>query len=321
MRSGAQTLMLLVAPLNVPILRALANGPKRQSEFLSESEFPAQSTLRTQLKRLAAVGAVTRHRCNAFPGALEHGLTKSGRELLLVTDTLERWLGIAPDTPIAIGTGAARAAVKALTQAWSTTMLRALAASPLSLTELDALIAPLSYPALQRRLSDLRLAGLVRALQTADRGRPYTLTDWAREGMAPLIAAALTERRGNSGGSAPIGRIEAETAILLSLPLVQLRGRQSGVCLLTIEPSTPNGRCSDVAVAVADDGISWSAPSAGRSDARLFGPPSAWLEAMAERNLENLEFNGKRALGEEILASMHRVLFGGLNQLDLDGTR
>ena len=49
-------------------------------------------------------------------------------------------------------------------------MMRALAARPLSLTELDSLISDLSYPALERRLSSMRIAGLVEA-QPSQRGR------------------------------------------------------------------------------------------------------------------------------------------------------
>ena len=42
-------------------------------------------------------------------------------------------------------------------------MMRALAARPMSLTELDSGITELSYPALERRLSSMRIAGLVEA--------------------------------------------------------------------------------------------------------------------------------------------------------------
>ena len=95
-----------------------------------------------------------------------------GRELLEVAERLELWLAQAPDGPISLESGAAKGAVKALVDGWGSTMMRALAARPLSLTELDGIIADLSYPALERRLSSMRMAGLVEAAAEQGLGHP-----------------------------------------------------------------------------------------------------------------------------------------------------
>ena len=68
-----------------------------------------------------------------------------------------------PDGPISLESGAAKGAVKALVDGWGSTMMGALAARPLSLTELESLISGLRYPALERWLSSMRIAGLVEA--------------------------------------------------------------------------------------------------------------------------------------------------------------
>ena len=58
----------------------------------------------------------------------------------------------APEGPLALGSSTAKSAIKALVEGWGTNMIRALAARPLSLTELNGLISGLSYPSLERRL-------------------------------------------------------------------------------------------------------------------------------------------------------------------------
>ncbi|HXS47363.1 MAG TPA: winged helix-turn-helix transcriptional regulator, partial [Solirubrobacterales bacterium] len=139
-RSGAQTLALLASPLNILILRALSEGPKRQTELRRVAGAPAQTTLRAHLQGLSEIDAIVKSRRNRFPGVLEFELTEAGRDLLSVTTALGRWLRCAPEGPLELGSDAAKAAVKALADGWSTTMLRALAAGPLSLTELDHII-------------------------------------------------------------------------------------------------------------------------------------------------------------------------------------
>lgn len=232
-RSGAQTLVLLAVPLNVPILRALAERPKQQLELRQETGSPAQTTLRAQLKRLNEIAAIEKHRRNRFPGVLEYELSAAGRDLLFVADTVERWLERASEGPLPLGGSAAKAAVKAFAGGWSTTMLRALAASPLSLTELDRVIPSLSYPSLsypslERRLAALRLAGQVEAQESNGRGTPYAVSAWTREGVGPLTAAARWERRHMPRNSSPIGRIDAEAVFLLAVPLLSLSEDVSG---------------------------------------------------------------------------------------------
>ena len=121
-RSGAQTLVLLAAPLNHRILRALSTGPKQQSDLRGESGNPSQSTLRAQLKRLTEHDVIEKHRREESSSALEYELTASGDELLFVASVMERWLEKAPGGPLSSGEGDAKAAVTALAESWSTTM-------------------------------------------------------------------------------------------------------------------------------------------------------------------------------------------------------
>jgi DNA-binding HxlR family transcriptional regulator len=194
-RAGARTLNMLAAPLNAQILRALRDGPKQQADLRREAGYPAQTTLRAQLKGLVAAAVIEKRRRNRFPGTLQYELSDPGRDLLTVAETLEAWLAKSPTGQLELGSGAAKAAVKALAEGWAAGMLQALVDAPLTLTELDRSIDELNYPSIERRLAAMRLAGLVEALAGDTRGTPHAPTGWARESMGPIAAAIRWEQR------------------------------------------------------------------------------------------------------------------------------
>jgi DNA-binding HxlR family transcriptional regulator len=311
-RSGAQTLALLAAPLNVSILRALADGPKQQSELQRVTDSPAQTTLRAQLKRLVAIGAIEKHRRNRFPGVLEYSSTASGRDLFETVHVLERWLGDNPDGPLTLDSNAARAAIRALAEGWSTTLLRALAAGPLSLTQLDGVIGSLSYPALERRLGAMRLAGLLETRRGSGRGTPYAVTDWLRAGVAPIAAAIRWERRHLAQSAAPIGRLDIETIFLLAAPLLHPPAERSGTCRMAAQIS--NGEKSRLAGVTVDVRggrvVACSTQLQGAPDAWALGSPTAWLDAVLEQDTTRLELGGDCSLARALVD----VLYGSLSR-------
>jgi DNA-binding HxlR family transcriptional regulator len=288
----------------------LATGAQQQTELRHAVGAPAQSTLRAQLKRLDDAGAVDKQRRNGFPGVLEYELTVAGRDLLFVIDVIERWLETSPSGPLQLDETAAKTALKALAEGWSTTMLRALSANPLSLTELDRLIAPLSYPSLERRLTALRLAGQISARAANGRGTPYELTDWARAGAGPLAAAAFWEGRHMPGGAVRFERIDAETLFLLSTPLLRLREKVSGTCRMAIELPNGNGsRLAGVVIGVRDGRmVSCTSRLQGVVDAWALGSATAWLEALTQAGLDRIEPGGDSRLARLLLDSLHQKL-------------
>jgi DNA-binding HxlR family transcriptional regulator len=310
-RSGAQTIVLLAAPLNYRLLRALSAGPRQQTDLWGESGSPSQSTLRAQLKRLAELDVIDKQRRSESPGALEYELTASGRDLLFVADVLEHWLGKAPGGPLALGEGGAKAAVTALAESWSTTMLRALAAGPLSLTELDNLITSVNYPALERRLGTMRLAKQVEALPGNGRGVPYAATQWLREGIAPLTAAARWEQRHTPQSAPPITRLDAEAAFLLAVPPLRTAEHLSGICSLAVELS--NGRVDRAGVTIEiDRGRVTRCATSFREhpSASVSGSASAWLAALIDGATERLEIDGNDTLAGTLLDCLHSEMFG-----------
>lgn len=311
-RSGTRALALLGSPLNGTILRKLAAGPMRLVDLRRYCGSPAQTTLRAHLKGLESMGTVLKLRRNSFPGALEYQLTTAGTELLFVAGALERWLQSAPQGPLSFGSNEAKAAIKALIEGWSSTMLRALAASPLSLTELDGVIGGLSYPSLERRLSTMRVAGQVEAYPGEGKGTPYVVTAWLRHGIAPLAAAARWERRHIPQDSSPITRVDTEAAFLLTLPLLQLPPDLTGSCRMGVEMTNGTDRRLAGAMAYVDRGkvASCSVRLEGNPDAWATGSTSAWLHAIVDSDPGHLQMGGDQRLARSLLDGLHGVLFG-----------
>ena len=312
-RSGAETLLLLATPLDAAILRAVEQRPRQQAELRRETGLPAQTTLRAQLKRLVQIGALAKRRRDAFPGRLAYELTGAGHDLLVVARLLERWLATAPGGPLTPLDGpASKTAVKALTAAWSSGILRAIAARPLTLTELDRVIPALSYPSLERRLDALRVAGLIETASGGSRGTPYAPTAWLREATSPLAAACRWERRNMPDASPPLGRIEVETTFLLALPLLVVDNDLAGRCRLAVEAPNGSKRApAGVTVSLAGGRATCcSASSDGHPDAWICGPPAAWLAAGVEGDGDGLERGGDSRLAGELLGAVHNALAG-----------
>ncbi|HEX9968018.1 MAG TPA: winged helix-turn-helix transcriptional regulator [Solirubrobacterales bacterium] len=311
-RSGARALSLLASPLNGTVLQKLAGGPKRLVDLRRETGSPAQTTLRAHLRELEAAGAIEKRRRDRFPGVLEYELTGSGKDLLFVVAAVEHWLREAPGGQLDFGGTEGKAAIKSLIEAWSSTMLRALAARPLSLTELDRIIAGLSYPSLERRLGAMRLTGQVEACDGNGKGTPYAPTAWLRRGIAPLAAAAQWERRHLPEDSVPIARIDVEAALLLVLPLLDLPGDLTGSCRLGVEMSDGKDRRLVGAMAHVDGGqLDGCSVRLDRdADAWVTGPTSAWLRGVIEEDTDGLELGGDQRLARALVEGLHGALFG-----------
>jgi DNA-binding HxlR family transcriptional regulator len=243
----------------------------------------------------------------------EYELTPFGHELLLVAEALEAWLAIAPDGPIAPEGNAAKVAIKALVGGWTTAIVRALAARPLALTELDRLIDNCTYPALERRLSAMRLAGQIElTARNGSSGRSYRVEPWLRQAIGPLTVAARCERRHMRDETAPIARIDVEAAFLLVGPTIELCADTSGTCQLAVEAGGRHaGRPWAGAQMTIEDGrvVSCLTRLEAQPESWAMGTASAWMDAVIGREAELLEFGGDGELGRDIVHALHDVLF------------
>ncbi len=286
----------------------------RLSDLRAELGGPAQSTLRGNLSKLVEVGVLTRCR-GERPSILAYELTPLGRDLLLAANAVEEWLRLAPEGPIALDGASAKLALKALIGGWGSTIVRALAARPLTLTELDKLIDNCTYPALERRLSAMRLAGQVELgpHDEGSKGRQYTVSPWLRQAIGPLVVAARCERLHMPTIAAPIGRIDVESAFLLVAPTIELCPGSSGACQVAVEAGRDDsGRPWAGAQLAIDKGkvTSCVARIEARPETWVLGPVAAWLDAVIGRDPERLRFGGDAELGREVVHGLHDALFG-----------
>lgn len=309
MRTGAHALTLLSNPLNVQALMALEDGPKSLPRLRKEVGSPPPTTMRNHLLELTEIGIVERFRSNEFPPRVDFALGSAGRDLLSVAGAINAWLVAAPGGPVELGTVTAKRSIKALVDGWATGVVRALAARPLTLTELDRLISRVSYPTLERRLAAMREAGQLEALSANGNGRRQAVTDWLRQAVGPLAVASRWEQMYPSDHVPPPGRIDVEAAFLLAVPRLRLSNAPSGSCRLAVELT--GGEVADpmagVVVDVEDGNVIGCSSRLGREvRAWVNGTSSGWFRAVVDGFPDQLEFGGDNALVTELLDGLQR---------------
>jgi DNA-binding HxlR family transcriptional regulator len=306
-------LSLLSVPLNVHVLAALEDHELPLADLSRAVGYPPATTMRSYLKGLADLGVVERRQEPGFPGSVAYALTPSGRQLVAVGSALESWLRDAPEGPIVLGAAGAKSAVKALVEGWNATLVRALAARALALTELARLITSISYPTLERRLAAMRRTGQLQARRDsrASRGTPYEATPWLRQASAPLVAAVAWERDWATPQTNALSRIDVEALFLLAIPLLELSEDLSGSCRLAVE--LRNGSQSDFAgVTVtleAGRPIACVARLEGKAEAWATATVGTWLGWMSGDERERpLEIGGEGPLARIICESLRERL-------------
>jgi DNA-binding HxlR family transcriptional regulator len=311
-RAGTRALVLLSTPTTAQIVEALVQGRKALADLRREVGSPPQTTMRSHLRALVETGVIERLRLHAFPASTDYELTASGRDFWAVAELLRGWLAKAPDGPLELGSTAARSAVKALVDGWDTAIIRALAARPLTLTQLDDIIASINYPSLERRLVAMRLAGQVERVSSGGRGTPYRATTWLRHAIAPLAAAAQWERLNHAPVTSPISRLDVEAAFLLAIPMVELPADLDGACRLAVEvPSAKGEGLAGVWVAVEGGRVaSCVTKLSGEADAWASGSAPAWVRAVLGRNVRELQVGGDSTLPNGLVDGLNRALIG-----------
>ncbi len=311
-RVGQRVLALLTTPLDFLVIRALADGPLSLAQLRRATGLPAQTTLRGHLANLGELGVVGKRPTVKMPHAVENELTEMGREMLNMVSCLEEWLSQAPDDPVPLESGTAKGIVKALTEGWGSGMLRSLASQPMSLTGLDRQIGGISYPALERRLASMRMAGLVEARKGNGTGRPYMVTDWARRSVVPLALASRCEQCHMRTEAAPVTQRDLEAAFMLATPLVRLTGGESGSCQLEVDadPTKARERCG-VRVTIERGRVVTCDPELfGRPESSLTGSIAMWLEAVANGTPDSLRVTGAQQLARGLVEGLHSALIG-----------
>jgi DNA-binding HxlR family transcriptional regulator len=308
-RAGGRLLSLFVSPLTLPVLRALAVGPLRLAGLRKTVGLPPQTTLRGHLAGLVEVGAIARCIRAEARNATDYELAPMGRDLLEVASSLEVWLERSPDGPGGLADPTAKGAIRALVDGWGSRMMRALAARSLSLTELDKLISDLNYPALERRLASMRMAGLIAPSPGAGTRTPYSVTEWGRQAVVPLAQATRCERIHLPAETAAPAPVDIEAAFLLAMPLAVLPRGAGGWCQLRVERRSGVGPAAGVRVDVEAGRV---VSCISRLDPRprnwATGSARCWFEAIDAGDPSQLQLGGGNRLAENLVEGLHRAL-------------
>jgi DNA-binding HxlR family transcriptional regulator len=272
---------------------------------------PPQSTVRMYMRRLDDLGLLERRRRQEFPATAEYSITPAGDSLLEVAGLLREWLSEAPDGPIPFGGVAGKSRTKALIGGWSSSIMRAVAARSLSLTELSMVIPRGNYPSLARKLAAMRSAKLVEPQPGGDgRGTPYGATEWLRRAVIPLAAAIAWETKFIPSQTAALGPRDVEAAFLLAIPLISLGPEISGTCRLAVELRGADLSYAGVFVSI-DEGrvVSCSSNLKGDAHASASGSSVAWMRQMNGGSKDRLDVSGNRSLAESVVAALRATAY------------
>ena len=113
--------------------------------------------------------------------------------------------------------------------------------------------------------------------------------------------------------TAPIARIDVESAFMLVAPMVGLCEGTSGFCQLAVEAGGRHaGQPWAGAQMTVEEGkiVSCVARLEARPENWVLAPASAWLDAVIGRETDQLHFGGDGDLGRDIVHGLHDALFG-----------
>ena len=255
----------------------------------------------------ARAGALTLF-CVANPTEPQPALP--AEEVHFVASILERWLSACPSGPLALGPGCGPA-LAALLGGWSSTVIHALAARPLTVAEATEAVGGLSHDAVRDRIAAMESVSLLAVLPGEGDEQRFAVTDWLRMAIAPLAAAARMEIRHPPGDTEPIAPLDVEAAFQLTLPLVSLSEELSASCRLTVPVPGRPPRLAGVSVLVEQGEVTSVSPDlAMQSENFATGAPIDWLDTLIDPSLAKVEASGDPQICLGLLDGLHETLFG-----------
>lgn len=313
-RAGALTLFYLASPMERGILLAMLAEAATGADVMDEADVPDPDDP-VPLEIIADPYLVEPADPDADPDAPIGWDTtlrpsQAGKDLLFVGSVLERWLADCPDGPLDLGPGAATP-LSALLGGWSSTVIHALAARPMTIAQITEAIGILECDVVEERIDEMLDAGLVELLEEDGEDDRFAATEWLRTAIAPLAAAARQEVRHPLEDTAPIAALDVQAAFLFTLPLLELPEEVSGTCSLAVDledgvAGSPTGvtvriekgRLVSCEVRLEEDVDAWAAASA-----------PAWLNTVIELDTKAVRSGGDAGLAHRLLYELHHRLF------------
>lgn len=291
-----------LGPVDVELLEDAYEDIEYDDEYEDEDEAEHEDHDEDELfgrlrDNVAPIGPHTRLRA-----------TSKGEQFLYIAFLLERWLRNCRHGPLKLGPEGADA-VSTLVCCWSATVTHALASEPLTLAALDGVVQALDYDTVVEHVEAMTRVGLAEALEGEGETR-YALTDWMREGLAPIAAAVQMELHYPEPDISPPDVLDVDAAFELALPLLRLPGGLRGSCRLGVRvPGDPPFLVG--ATAQVDGGRVASSPLLDeRPRTWVTGTPVEWLDALIHPPTFRLEVAGDLILVHGLLVGLHETLFG-----------
>jgi DNA-binding HxlR family transcriptional regulator len=246
-------------------------------------------------------------------------LTGKGEEMLFVSGAIERWLRRCPQGSLELGPAGARA-LAPMVLSWSATLTHALAPGPVSLAELQRVLAAALDPeTVERRLEELVDSGQVKALHESGRAPRYTLTDWGREAISPIVAAVRYEQRYREEDVLDPDVFDVEAAFQMALPLIRVPAEARGTVRAGVRiPGEETDEAELIAgstIEVEDGRVTASSALLERMpETWVTGTPLDWCETVIDPAEAKLEMGGDVALAQGLIEALHERLwpFGGV---------
>jgi hypothetical protein len=225
--------------------------------------------------------------------------------------TLERWLNACPSGPLTLGEDSGPA-LSALLGGWSSTVVHALAARPLSVAAATEAVGTLGEDLVGERIAAMDDAGLLEALPARDGGQRYAVTEWLRLAIAPLAAAARIELRHLRDEATPIAPLDIEAAFRLTLPLVTLSEELSASCRLIVPVPGRPPQLAGVSVLVEHGTVTQISPDLElQSESFAAGSPGDWIDTLVDPAAAKLDAGGDSQVLQGLIMGLHERLFGG----------
>jgi hypothetical protein len=156
------------------------------------------------------------------------------------------------------------------------------------------------------------MVGQIEAVPSKGRGTPYTVTDWLRRAIAPIIAAVHWEQMQLPSQVPAITKIDVEAAFMMVIPMLRLGEELSGPSRLAVSMNgAGRERLAGVMVVLREGRIaSCTTRLEGEAHAEAIGSATSWIRAVTDPEPERLEIAGDRRLALAYVAAIHEVLFG-----------
>lgn len=235
--------------------------------------------------------------------------TSKGEEFLFVAYAMERWLRNRPEGPLELGPEAGEP-LSALVCCWSATVTHALAPEPLTLDELDRAVGILERDVVEEHLEAMVRSGLAGAHEGQGETR-YSLSDWGREGIAPIVAAVRYECHYPDVDVMPPDVFDAEAAFAMALPLLRLPPRLRGSCLLGVRIVGEETLMAGATVEVDRGAVLAASPLLDQNpETWVTGTALDWCETVVDPATAKLEAGGDAELTDALITALHAKLFG-----------